>query len=166
MESISPRGSVRKGSAGKLDAKPSPTMGKRKDSYLFRPSSSSQASKYSAVIESFKAAKEEDKDVFEDARVKIKKFLTNSRLGVMYDNIFLVISIISSLEFIYQTYLFDDIDEEKESIYYLRLIELGFAGCFAFDWSLNYFLADHKLKFILRYLTFIIISQKSVIYAL
>lgn len=130
---------------------------RRKDSIVARPT---QVSRYSAVIDSFKVKKDDDKDAFEDARVKMKKFLSHSPMGVIYENVMLVISIISSLEFIYQTYLFHDIDSEAERIEYLQLIELGFAGCFAFDWSLNYFLADQKINFFIRYI-FIYICYQS-----
>lgn len=123
------------------------TLLRRKDSITTRPS---QVSKYSAAIEAFNVSKEEDKDPLEDARVKLKKFLTHSPAGAWYEDIMLSISIVSTIEFIYQTYLFNDIESEKERLFYLQLIELGFAGCFACDWLLNYFLADHKIKYFFR----------------
>ena len=86
----------------------------------------------------------------EDFRLKVKKFITNSLPGVIYSNVMLVISIISSIEYIYQTYLDPQVDVTIFS--YLTVIEKCMAGLFMADWLLNFFIADHKIIFMTRLL--------------
>lgn len=85
----------------------------------------------------------------EEFRVRIKKLVVTSWPGIFYNNALLVISIASSIEFIYQTYL-DPINDAK-LLNDLNYIEKGLASLFIFDWCLNFFMADHKIKFMTRF---------------
>ena len=80
-------------------------------------------------------------------RLKVKKFLTSSWAGKTYSQIMLFLSVISCLEFIYQTYLTPRLAFERTETYYLSLFELAMAGLFALDWMLSFFIADHKIMF-------------------
>jgi hypothetical protein len=107
-------------------------------------------SKYSAALDAVKSSQEADQDTIEDLRVKLKKYMSNSVFGAYYENYILFMSILSMFEFIYQTYLEDEPDKH-EQYEVLLLFQFGFAGLFIFDWFLNFFLADHRRKYITRY---------------
>ena len=94
--------------------------------------------------------KEERMELYsmEDIRLKTKKFLTHSKFGYYYENILLIISVASSIEYICQTYLDDNKDSQQDIIILLNTIEKVLAVVFMFDWSLNFFTADHKLVFV------------------
>ena len=86
----------------------------------------------------------------EETRVRVKKFMMTSTLGRVYNDALLIISIASSLEFIYLTYL-DPIDDKSKSLMLnLNFGEKALAILFMFDWCLNFYMADHKLKFMSR----------------
>ena len=87
----------------------------------------------------------------EDIRLKTKKFMTHSKFGLYYENALLVLSVFSSLEFIYQTYLEQNNEADQNVLDTLNSMEKVLAIIFMIDWSLNYFCADHKLIFVTRY---------------
>ena len=49
--------------------------------------------------------KEIKSDVFEATRLKVKKFMTTSTFGLVYEKVLLFLSILSTIEYIYSTYL-------------------------------------------------------------
>ena len=106
--------------------------------------------KYSAALDAVKSGQEADEDTLEDIRIGLKKYLSSSFAGKCYDNYILFVSVLSMFEFIYATYLDEDIESDRLEKYYLDLISIGFATLFSFDWLLNFFLADHKIKFMTR----------------
>lgn len=94
----------------------------------------------------------------ENLRVTTKKFMTSSPFGIAYTNLLLAISIISCFQFIYQTYLNDPTPSisQQRTLVYFRYIEEVFATIFMFDWILSFFMADHKLKHILRFVEYLV----------
>lgn len=76
---------------------------------------------------------------------RVKKFLTLSWFGQLYENTLLLCSVLSCIECIYQTYRLDD---EHFSD---RIVQLAFAIILGFDWTLSFLLADHKLLFLTNF---------------
>lgn len=89
----------------------------------------------------------EAKDYMEETRVAVKKFMAFSLIGRTYENIFILLSMFSCGEFIYQTYT-SYISED--TIYYFNYVELALAVLFMWDWILCYFIADHKISHLTR----------------
>ena len=88
--------------------------------------------------------------VIETVRLKVKKYMTKSYYGKLYTQFMLIISVISCLEYIYQTYLTDRLEFQRMQLYYLGRFEMVLSCIFMFDWLLSYFLADHKFVFLTR----------------
>jgi hypothetical protein len=89
-------------------------------------------------------------DFIESVRLQTKKILTHSRFGRIYENFLLFLSVVSCLEYIYQTYLHPSVPSDKKLLHDLNILELYFASMFGFDWLLNCFLAEHRLIFFTR----------------
>jgi len=97
--------------------------------------------------EMFKEDEEEaEKDIIEAYRVAVKKFLATTTTGRLYDTALLLLSVTSSLEFIYQTYL--DPVENAYLIDVMNIAEQVLAVVFSLDWLLNFFLAEHRILYI------------------
>ena len=92
--------------------------------------------------------KQSQLDVF---RLKLKKIMTSSTFGKSYTDALLVLSVLSCLQFIYQTYLDVDDPEIADTVNILETAEKFMAGLFSFDWALSFFMADHKSEFVNRY---------------
>ena len=73
-----------------------------------------------------------------------------SSLGMYYENVFLLMSIFSCCEYIYELYLNDSDQRQREELAVLHIAELVLAVLFTFDWMLCFFMADHKLIFCTR----------------
>eukprot|EP01038_Epipyxis_sp_PR26KG_P016935 gene16935-23249_t len=84
------------------------------------------------------------KSEIEKFRLKLKSFLLSSFIGKVYELVLLIISLISTLQYIVQTYLGDS---PLQVYIYQRFTkaELAVASLFLFDWWLNLFLADNKM---------------------
>jgi len=93
-----------------------------------------------------------EKSSVEIFRLQIKRFLAYSIYGFVYEWSLHVLSIISCLIYIYQTYLSPE--EERNAVYggvhYLNAIELITAGIFTFDFLLDLFIADHRWEHLRR----------------
>lgn len=87
---------------------------------------------------------------FEEVRVKVKKIMSTSIPGRVYNDALLLISVGSSIEFMYQTYLDPANPENSDLLVKLNIVEKCLAGLFMADWCLNFFMADHKIKFMTR----------------
>jgi len=96
---------------------------------------------------------EKERNVIEEMRVKVKKFMSTHIVGRSYNNTLLVLSILSSFEFIYQTYL--DPIADAIHIYYFSFIELALAALFSFDWCLCFFIAEYKMLHITSFYSMI-----------
>jgi hypothetical protein len=94
---------------------------------------------------------EHDGNTLNDIRLKMKKFVLTSFLGKRYMNILLGLSIFSCLQFIYQTYLDEDKEADKQILDFFGFMELILAALFGFDWCLWLFLADDRLEQLVRY---------------
>lgn len=79
-------------------------------------------------------------------RIQLKKFMQTSSIGRGYSDSLLVLSVLSSFQFIYQTYS----NADNEITAGFDLVEKALAGLFSFDWGLSFFLADHKAEFAKR----------------
>ena len=86
----------------------------------------------------------------EDIRIIIKQFLLKSIFGILYNDLLILISIGSSIEYMYQTYLNPSNPSDLTKLNYLNYLEKGLATLFMFDWVLNFFIADHKIIFMTR----------------
>jgi hypothetical protein len=85
---------------------------------------------------------------FESARIHLKKKLSSHFIGILYSELLLYLSIFSTGQFVYCTYV--NMNDGSLKSYYLNLIEMFLAALFCFDWILSFFLADHKLEFVTR----------------
>jgi len=84
---------------------------------------------------------------------RVKKFLTLSWFGQLYENILLFCSVLSCIECIYQSYKMND--EHLSLSTTDRIIQLVFAMIFGFDWTLSFLLEDHKLLFLTNFYSLI-----------
>jgi voltage-gated potassium channel Kch len=87
--------------------------------------------------------------VFDSSVVQLKKSLQFTFLGQCYTWSLVLISIASTLQFIYSSY----VDDSFELLNYSSRTELGVTSLFAFDWCLNLVIADHPIDFILSFLS-------------
>lgn len=94
-----------------------------------------------------KNADQESKGFIDNVKHFIKrKIHRGSITWRLYDWTLLCLSLISCVLFIHGTYRRDPAD-----IYFLDNFEKAMAGLFTFDWCLNFFLADVKMAFVMRY---------------
>jgi hypothetical protein len=106
-------------------------------------SKSFDASALASLIED-KSSEIEKTPYLEVIRLKTKKYLAASFLGKVYTNSLLVLSILSCLQYIFQTYISGSNPDGRELLNIFSKLELCLAGLFAFDWFLNLFVADHR----------------------
>lgn len=85
---------------------------------------------------------EEHREVLEEYRVYLKKFMAFSVFGKLYENFLILLSLFSCIQYIYSTYT-TYIAEDIVAIF--DTIEIVLAIIFSVDWVLCFFLADHKL---------------------
>lgn len=136
-------------SAGSAKSSPSGS-GKLQKRASFTLRSSLNTAKYSAALDAVKSEQDEEKDSLEDTRVWLKKFMSSSKFGSNYENMILLISFVSMIEFIYQTYLEPGVANDSRDLYRLKIVELVFIAFFFVDWCLNFFIADDKSRYFLR----------------
>ncbi|KAJ1403484.1 hypothetical protein B484DRAFT_437383, partial [Ochromonadaceae sp. CCMP2298] len=111
-----------------------------------RSGTNNHAIKFSAILEQVSHTGEEE-DTLENWRVIAKNFFRTSTFGRYYVITLLFFSVVSGVEYIYESYL-DPLEAgDRRTLDALDLMELCFAFLFAFDFALNWFLADHKLIF-------------------
>jgi potassium large conductance calcium-activated channel subfamily M alpha protein 1 len=91
----------------------------------------------------------------EQARIKMVRYITTSTSGQLYTKLLLTLSLLSPLQFIYQTYLTPDQPDYLFLTEIFNIIEMILASIFSMDWVLNFFLADHKLAFISSFFSMI-----------
>jgi hypothetical protein len=84
-------------------------------------------------------------DAIEIFRIKVRKFLTQSFVGEIYNVILLFFSVFSMFEHIWQSYL--TYEDNNELLNQLNYVEYALASLFGLDWLLNLFVADHRLVF-------------------
>lgn len=80
--------------------------------------------------------------VFETWRLETTKFMAQSWFGAVYFNMFMVLSVISLLQYIAETYL--DEESDVEALNAFSIVELVLAALFGADWCLSLFLASHR----------------------
>jgi hypothetical protein len=83
-------------------------------------------------------------------RSDAKKFFTQSQFGKYYENFMILMSLISCLEYIYETYLHHSDHADMRRLYILNRVELGFACFFSWDWALSLYLSEHRTLYFLR----------------
>jgi len=84
----------------------------------------------------------ENRDVIEEYRVAVKKFMALSLFGRMYENVLLVTAVFSCAQYIYSTYK-QYVAEDVQVAF--SQVEVALAVVFMFDWTLCFALADNKL---------------------
>lgn len=89
-------------------------------------------------------------DTVEVFRQNLKRFMAQNSVGHCYEDFLLLLSVVSCFEYIYQTYLHRSVPSDRFILHRLDIVEMVFAGTFAFDWCLNFFLAEHRLIFLTR----------------
>jgi antitoxin component HigA of HigAB toxin-antitoxin module len=139
----------RRGSAQQLDGSSeknkSPMGIQRRASFSLR--STFNTAKYSAALENVKVDQDEEMDSLEDNRIKLKKYMSTSPFGKTYENAILALSILSTIEFIHQSYMDPAFPGDQNQLKILFKMESVFIGFFLFDWVLNFFMADDKIKY-------------------
>lgn len=105
--------------------------------------------KFSAALE-LAGTKPDETFNLETLRVNVKKMFAQSLFGRYYENILILLSLISCLQYIYMTYLHESIAEDRLQIRYSEKIELAFASIFGMDWMLSFLLAEHRTLFLSR----------------
>jgi hypothetical protein len=106
--------------------------------------------KYSAALDKVNAGNDEERNTLEDFRVEIKKYLSTSRGGRVYLNLTILLSIMSAVIAIHETYAFDEHQRYLNQRHIFDIFDVIFAVVFGFDWLLNYFLADSKFYYFWR----------------
>lgn len=93
-----------------------------------------------------------EKSALEVLRLKLKRFLAYSIYGFIYEWSLHLLSIISCVLFIYQTYLTPEqvLSARIEGVNYLEAIEVITAGIFSFDFLVALFIADHRWEHLRR----------------
>ena len=110
---------------------------------LQKQSSSSLDSKLRKQLADSIGIEEGDEEVtFEKIRLETKHFFTNTFFGELYNNLLLILSIFSCIQFIQQTY-----DKKPPN---QDILELSLAILFTLDWCLCFFIADLKVFFVSR----------------
>ena len=108
------------------------------------------AFKFSAALELAAGAKQVERFNLDSWRINIKKVFAQSRFGRYYENMLILLSIISCFQYIYMTYLHESIEADRRQLSYSEKIELAFASIFGVDWVLSFLLAEHRLLFLSR----------------
>jgi hypothetical protein len=89
-------------------------------------------------------------DSVDDLRVQLKKYLSNSLAGKVYENFIIFVSILSAGAYIHETYAGDEHNLYWHHMNTLNYLGLICASIFIFDWILNFFLADNKFYYFWR----------------
>jgi hypothetical protein len=94
---------------------------------------------------------EKPKNFFETLRLKCKDFIYHTWFGQLYEQLMLFISVLSSFEYIYKTYINTALnDTDGSQMEFLDKFDMFIAFVCAFDWLLNFFIADHRAVFVTR----------------
>jgi len=110
-------------------------------------------------IEENNEPEDKSKNVMEMIRLQFKDFIYHTVFGRIYAQLMLFISILSSFEYIYQTYLNVAIDDSSGAqADFLSKFEIFIALACGFDWFINFFIADHRGLFVTRYYLIILSS--------
>ena len=86
----------------------------------------------------------------EEAGISAKHFLTRTAIGIAYQNVMLVISVLSCFQYIGTTYVV-----KKATLDALNKVELTIAAIFLFDWCLSLFVADNKRFFLTSFFSMV-----------
>lgn len=88
------------------------------------------------------------KGPIEKFRVVLKHTLENTFVGYAYNQSMLLLSVLSCIQFIYQTYLVSDTENGRRQLYFLINLELAIACIFLFDWCAQLFIAELRIEYI------------------
>ena len=101
----------------------------------------------------------------EALRLDLKRVMSHSKFGKIYLYAMIVLSVLSCIQFIYETYL--DKHENNLELTANRRVEEVLAILFGMDWLLNLFLADDKITHTSRYVykfdLFVILSLSDLV---
>jgi hypothetical protein len=140
------------------DAKIAPTGGTSKTPpgltqrrMSFKTSKSFDASSFQNLIDKNASNDPEKTPLMEIIRLRVKKYIATTFIGRTYVNVLLVLSVVSCVQYIYQTYLDPENPHDQNILGVFNVFELALAALFAFDWCLNIFIADHRWEHFFRY---------------
>lgn len=101
-----------------------------------------------AAIDAAKSS--ENQFALDDLRIGLKKYMSNSFTGKLYENFIIFIGFFAAVEYIHSTYALNKHNAYQNQRPILDSLDIGFAIIFAFDWLLNGFLADSKVYYFWR----------------
>ena len=99
---------------------------------------------------SSKTKTDEKDEWIEKSRIKLKKLMSTTWQGSAYTTSLIVLSVISCLEYVYQTFIEDPFLKNCLDIY-----EMANSVIFCFDWVYSLFLADHKSEFLCSFFSIV-----------
>jgi hypothetical protein len=126
----------------------------RRSSTVRASVSASGSTQYTAALAEVKSDDDEPDMAFaETVKATLKNFLqTTTWTGKLYEWFFVIVSVISTIEYMYQTYeVSNPHNTDDKQIYYSHRVELAFALLFGFDWLLNLLIVDHYFNYLFRY---------------
>lgn len=128
-----------------------PPLAKANATKVRDPNMEKLSSNLESRLSAVEGTEEKRVDKVEVIRLTLKKWVNTSFAGQTYTQFMLMLSILSCFEFIYQTYLSEDGSYQSLQIHYFNYVEMGVSGIFGIDWLLAFFIADHKITFVMRY---------------
>ena len=87
-------------------------------------------------------------------RVQANHFFDHTALGKFYFNTLLVLSVFSCFQYIFSTYQPAEGNVAAQQ-YIFGILELCLASLFLWDWCLNLFLAEHKIKYLTSFFSLV-----------
>lgn len=118
-----------------------------------RGSLTTGSTQYTAALAEVKSDDEEpDMNIYEKLKSMLKNMLqTTSWTGKCYEWFIILVSIISTIEYMYQTYqVSNPHNTDDQQIQLSHKVELAFTLLFGFDWLLNFLIVDHYLNYLIR----------------
>eukprot|EP01031_Cornospumella_fuschlensis_P036437 gene36437-44200_t len=107
--------------------------------------------KYSAALSAIKVEHAEPADKLEKFRLACKKYMSSSSFGYFFELTNVLVSLLSTAQCIYFTYLDVDNPAHEKPLQIGRLLAILFAAFFIADWFFEWFLADHKYLYIFSF---------------
>ena len=104
------------------------------------------------VEEDLDIPNQEENTSFDALRLKYKNIMSRSRYGMLYNDVLLVLTVFSTIEFIATTYL-EGYQGKREQLdtQYLYIVDFFFASVFGIDWLIYFLLADSKSDYFSRF---------------
>lgn len=154
-QSETPR-SAKRNASGKFSSRTSPDAGGGNPGKSEKEAKiKNNIAKYSAALNAIKVDHAEPADKVEKFRLACKKYMSTSSFGYFFELTSVLLSVLSTAQCIYFTYLDIDNPAHEKPLRIGRILAVLFAVFFAADWLFEWFLADHKYTYIFRYTSLI-----------